>query len=317
MKAAISLGLGDATRFELRDRARPEPRAHELLVEVHASSVNPKDWKYVTVLNGLLSRMGLRPFVLGDDMAGIVVERGAAAIGFEVGDAVYGMSVHPSHGALAQFARLDSRRAAHKPANLTFSEAAGMPLAALTALQALRAAEVRAGSRVLILGASGGVGTFATQIARSLGAEVTAVCSTGNLELVRELGADQLVDYTQPGFRIAEAYFDAAFDAVSIYPMSACASWLKRDGIHVTALDGVAGALRLLRDKVTYGPRRARSVFVNANGQDLATLGALCEAGKLRPVIDSEYPFEDVARAFERSRSGRARGKIIVNVRPR
>lgn len=317
MKAAISLGLGGSTRFELRDFARPKPHAHEVLVEVYASSVNPKDWKYITVLNGLMARVGLPPFVLGDDMAGVVVEKGAKVVGFEAGDAVYGMSIYPNTGAIAQYARLDTRRAALKPSNLSFSEAAGTPLAGLTALQALRAAEIHAGSKVLILGASGAVGTFATQIAKAFGAEVAGLCSTKNLELVRTLGADEVIDYTQPNFTVPERKFDAVFDAVSHYPMSACASWLKPDGIYVSALDGVGGTMNLLRDKVAYGHRRAKFVFVKPNSQDLNTLRTLCEEGKLRPVIDSEYAFDDVGDAFARSRSGRSRGKVIVNVKPR
>lgn len=317
MKAATNSGFGPSSRIYLAEYSKPTVNANSLLIEVHASSVNPKDWKYITVLNQMIPRLGrLRPFILGDDIAGVVADKGRAVTNFEVGDNVFGMSIYPNTGALAEYALLDYRRAALKPKNLSYGEAAAVPLAGLTALQALQIAKVGPVSKVLILGASGGVGSFATQIAKACGAEVTGTCGNTNLELVRSLGADFVIDYTQQHSLIPSNYFDVVFDAVSLYSLSGCSSYLRDGGTYIASLGGAISAFRLLRDKFVGGSKRAQFVLVNSNDGDLNILKTYIETGKVRPVIDSEYSFEQVESAYQRSKTGHARGKIVVKVKP-
>ena len=317
MKAVTNIGFGRSTRIVLDDYPQPRVNANGLLIEVYASSVNPVDWKYMAPLNQMIPKLGrrIRPFILGDDIAGVVVDKGSAVTGFEVGDSVYGMSVYPNTGALAEYTLLDYRRAALKPNNVSYSEAAGLPLAGLTALQALQTAKVSQDSKVLILGASGGVGTFATQIAKALGAEVTGLCSSKNYELVRALGADTVIDYNQPNYSIPSDYFDVVFDAVSYYSLSKCSAYLKNTGTYIASLGNAKSAFDLFRDKFLHVNQKAKFVIVNANTRDLNKLKAYVEAGKLKTVIDSEFSFDQVEQAYQRSKTGHARGKIIINVK--
>jgi alcohol dehydrogenase len=318
MKAVTNSGFGQSSRIYIAEYPKPKLKSHCLLIETYASAVNPVDWKFIARLNQMIPRLGpIRPFILGNDVAGVVVDKGSAVTGFEVGDSVYGMSVYPTTGTLAEYVLLDYRQAALKPANLSYGEAAGVPLAALTALQALQAAEAGPESKVLILGASGGVGTFATQIAKALGAEVTGLCGKTNLELVRSLGADRVIDYTQPGYSIPSNYFDVVFDAVSLYSLSKCSSHLKNNGTYVVSLGNARSTFDLFRDKLSHGNRRAEFVIVNANTRDLNTLKTYIEAGKVKPIIDSEYSFDEVEQAYRRSKTGRVRGKIVIHVKPK
>lgn len=294
------------------EKRRPRPGAHDVLVKVHATSVNPKDWKLnLTAARALapLPQRWLPPF-LGDDLAGEVLEVGAEVTQFQVGDAIYGMDMRPRTAALADMAIIHEDRIATMPPGLNWAQAASMPLAAQTALQGLRKGQAKAGSQILIIGASGGVGTFALQIAAAWDCEITAVCSGRNAELVRSLGAEHVIDYTTAHDWREHGQYDLIFDVTSYETPQSCAalrkpaSWFISTGGNARAYWGVARA----RDP------HSRIVIVESHTRDLQTLNTLVAAGSLSPVIDSIYPFAGAQQAYQRSRSGRSRGKVIIEV---
>ncbi len=315
MKAIIATGRGLKTRLTLADIPGPgQPGPDDVLVEVHAASVNPKDWKLNLPLAALT-----RPFrgkrlraLFGDDLAGIVREVGSSVTDFAVGDAVYGMDMRLRTASLAERTLIDRHCIAKKPDSLSFIEAAAMPLAAQTALQGLRKGQAKAGSRVLVIGASGGVGTFAVQIARAMGCHVTGVCSADNAGLMVELGADEVIDYTRGDYRRKAGSFDLVFDVVSKESPRSCAGLLDPQGRFVST-GGSAGAMlgtplyRLLG-------KNAASMMVQSRREDLETLAGMVDKGQLRPVIDSEFDLADADAAYRRSRSGRCRGKVVIRV---
>ncbi len=317
MRAVTNTGLGRGNGFFVDEYAVPDIGPHDVLVEVHASSVNPKDWKLNTNFNRLIPRVAgpLRPLILGDDLAGIVRKAGRKVTGIEVGERVYGMDMNIRTGAIAEYACIAARRIARMPENLTFEEAAAVPLAGLTALQCLQIARVAAGSRVLVIGASGGVGTFAVQIARALGAEVTGVCSERNAKLVRELGAAQVIDYHRERYLEREDSFDAVIDAVSFYSLGECASLLRDGGYYVSTMGYGASLVKLARDQLRPDGKHARFVKVDANTRDLDTLREFIGRGAVRVVIDSVYDMDDVAAAYAKSRAGHSVGKLVIRIR--
>lgn len=289
----------------------PQPGPTDVQVKIVAAGVNPAD----TALRQGTFRWVLRlrlPFVPGSDLAGVVTAVGDAVEVFRPGDPVYAMSPTRQGGTYAEYIVLDQALLAPMPPRLTFSQSAGVPLAALTALQALRdKAAVPADQRVLIYGASGGVGTFAVQIARLLGAEVTAACSTRNLALVEDLGAAQVIDYTRQA--LGENY-DLILDAVARLPLSRGLSLTRPGGTFVSLNPGLGNPLAMLWARGR--KRHLRSVFVQPNQVDLHQLGTWIETGQLRPVIDRTYNLTDAAAAHRYSESRRARGKLILHVDP-
>lgn len=319
MKAIVQRGYGDPREvLEVQDIDRPEPGDHEVLVRVQASSVNPADWMPL-VGRPYVLRLGFGPTrpkhrVRGKDVAGTVEAVGSKVTRWRPGAEVFG---ELPHGAYAQYAIAGENALAAKPANLGFPEAAAVPLAGLTALQGIRdAAAVRAGHRVLINGASGGVGTFAVQVAKSLGAHVTGVCSTSSLDLVRSTGADEVVDYTKEDFTRGESPYDVIFDLVGSHAPSAYRRVLRRDGVCVvaTGMPGgdVLGPLPyILRAALS---RRMKPFAAKPDPDDLTTLGKLIEADDVRPVIEHTYGFSEIAAALARQGEGHARGKIVVNI---
>ena len=315
MRAATTSGFGPGSSLVVGETSKPRPGPHDVLVEVHASSVNPKDWKLNKPLTSFTPNIGkLRPFIIGDDLSGVVVAKGAQVSGFEVGDEVYGMDMRLRTAACAEFARIAAKRVSKKPANLSHKEAAAVPLAALTALQAFRLADLGAGKRALIIGASGGVGTFAVQIAKALGAEVTGVCSTRNIELVKSLGADAVIDYTAGDYRTKSDNFDMVFDVTAYETPHSCRTLLKKSGTFVTTSGHAGAMLGNLRARLTPGAPKSTSIWVESYTRDLDTLREMIESGKVKPILDSEYPLEEINAAYERSKSGRARGKIVIRI---
>lgn len=314
MDAVVPRGLGLRPRLTLSRKPVPRPGPDDVLVEVHAASVNPKDWKLNSSIAALATPMlaSRIPPLFGDDLAGVVVARGRDVTEFSVGDAVYGMDMRLRTASLAEYAVIHRGRIAHMPAQLSFGEAAAMPLAALTALQGLRdRGKARQGSRTLIIGASGGVGTFAVQIAAALGCVITAVCSGRNAALVRDLGAHHVIDYTREDFHDLKDAFDIVFDVTAFETPGSCKAILAPDGYFVSTAghpSAIAGVLRARDD-------HARFIWVNARTKDLQTLAAMVEAGQLKPIIDSHYPLASADEAYQRSQSGRARGKIVIDVR--
>ena len=316
MKAIVTSGMGRHAPLVVGDAPRPSPGRNDLLVAVHASSVNPKDWKLNRNIAALIPPLGglLRTNLFGDDLSGVVVGKGAGVTGFEIGDTVYGMDMRLRTNACGEFAIIDQRRVAHKPANLSHEQAAAVPLAALTALQAFRKAHVGAGTRLLIIGASGGVGTFAVQIGKALEAEVTGVCSGRNADLVRKLGADAVIDYTAEDYLQRDDDFDVVFDATSHESPDTCESLLKENGIFVSTGGYAHAYLNVARRKVLRRHVQAKLVIVESWTRDLQTLAQWIEAGRVTPVIDSLYPLAELDEAYRRSQTGRAQGKIVIQV---
>ena len=324
MKAIVRTCYGKADVLRFEDVAKPTPGDDEVLVEVRAAAVNPLDWHYMTgtpYIMRLNSGLG-RPKSdrLGVDFAGIVAAVGPAVTRFKPGDEVLGSRF----GAFAEYAVLAEDRAlVPKPARLSFEQAAAVPVAAITALQGLRdKGHVKAGDKVLINGASGGVGTFAVQIAKALGAEVTGVCSTRNVELVRSLGADHVIDYKHEDFTRGDRRYDVIIDNVGNHPLRAVRRVLEPDGTYVRIggpkddpwLGPVLGFLKApLMSQVS--SQQFAVLLAEMNAADLSVLNSMIEAGQVTPVIDRTYPLQDIPAAIAYLETQRARGKVVA-VRP-
>ena len=325
MRAIVAHGHGGPKLLRMEKVERPEARGKKVLIEVHAAGVNPVDWR--------IRRGDLRPLsylmprrVPGRDVAGVVVDVGEEVRGFEVGDRVFAMLDGASGGGYAEYAVAGEDAIAPIPENLTFEEGAAVPLAALTAVQAIRNTlrEVTrsaphacdtgelARRRVLINGASGGVGTFAVQFAKISGAVVTAVCSAESAALARDLGADHVVDYEEEDFARHEERYDVIFDVVGNRSFGVCKRALRPTGVYVTTEPGPRNFLSQVATIPAH--KKARVVLVEPSGEHLALLKQLFEAGRLRVVLDSVYPLEEVAEAHAHGETGHARGKIVLSV---
>ncbi|MHC5598103.1 MAG: NAD(P)-dependent alcohol dehydrogenase, partial [Nostoc sp.] len=293
MKAVVIREYGAAEVLHYEDVEQPKIEPTQLLVKVHASSVNPIDWK---IRQGMLSLItGSKfPKILGFDVAGEVVAVGSGVTRFKPGDAIYGSTSFPG-GGYAEFAAVPENLVAFKPTNLSYEEAAAVPLAALTALQALRdQGNIQTRQTVLINGAAGGVGTFAVQIAKVLGAVVTGVSSTKNLDLVKSLLADSVIDYTQQDFTADTAQYDIIFDAVGKRSLSQTKRVLKPNGIYITTVPSAETVVQSVLTAFLPG-QKAKFVFEKPNAKDLVYLKELIEAGKIRVVIDRTYPLQELA----------------------
>ena len=322
MQAMIQTTYGSADVMQLKDIAAPAIGPTDVLVRVRAAGVNPADW---AIMHGLpyIARpvYGLRKpkvAVRGTDVAGVVEGIGSQVTRFQVGDEVFGWGT----GSYAEYAAVGEDALAPKPANLTFAEAASVPMAALVALQALRDhGKVGPGSRVLINGASGGIGTFAVQIAKALGAEVTGVCSTGNLDLVRSIGADHVIDYTTEDFTSAGQRFDFILDNVSNRSLTDLRKALTPTGMLVPNGGNfnnrwMASGGRIVRAAVLFslGSQMLGNFLVAMRREDLETLAAMIEAGSVRPVMERTYPLHELAGAMAHVGSGHTRGKVAITV---
>ena len=324
IKAIVHCEYGSPDVLTLADVEKPVPNENQLLVKVRAASVNPLD---LTIRGPWLIRplLGLRKpkdTRVGVDYAGIVEAVGKNVTNFKPGDEVFG----GRDGALAEYVCvLADRAVAPKPANMTFEQAASVPVAAITALQGLRdKGKIQAGQKVLINGASGGVGTFAVQIAKSFGAEVTGVCSTRNVDLVRSIGADHVIDYTKEDFTTTDLHYDLIFDLVGNHSFSERRRILNPNGICVMAGIGGAGwhdgmAMRMAGELDAY----VRSRFVSQkfisyiaqfNQKDVTLLADLMQSGKMTPVIDRTYKLSETADALRYLEQGHARGKVVIAV---
>jgi NADPH:quinone reductase-like Zn-dependent oxidoreductase len=304
--------------LRLVEAEKPTPKDNQVLIRVLAASANPLDWHRLRgapfiarMSEGLLKPQDTR---LGADIAGRVEEVGSQVKAFQPGDAVFGIC----SGSFAEFACAGEKKLALKPANLSFEEAAAAPVAAFTALQGLRdKGQIQAGQKVLINGAAGGVGTFAVQIAKSYGAEVTGVCSTRNLELVRSIGADHAVDYTHDDFTRNGQAYDLVYDAVGNRSVLDYERALSPRGICVIA--GFTSMPRMFEHMVV-GPWRSKTSSKQIALQGMATtpqtdlmvIKELLEAGKVVPVIDRCYPLIDTAEAIRYLETGHAHGKVII-----
>ncbi len=320
MKAIVYYDFGSADVLRCEEIEKPVPKDDEVLIRVRAAGLNPLDWKlmkgepkFLRLLLGMGKRKGI-----GVDVAGEVEAVGRGVTRFKPGDAAFG----GGRGTAAEYACARESRLALKPETVSFEAAAATPIAGWTALQGLRdKGHIRAGQKVLINGASGGVGTFAVQIAKALGAEVTGVCSTRNLDLVRSMGADRAVDYTQEDFTRGGQKYDVILECVGNCSPKAVRRALVPRGICVgvgsapgAGLMTILGGLLRLMVEAPFRSQKVTAFMASQKGSDLAVLGEWLRSGKLNPVIDQRYPLERTAEALRYLEQGHARGKVIVTV---
>ena len=313
MKAIAINQYGSADVMQLMEVEQPAPKPDQIKVKVYAASINPVDWK---VRQGMLKIItGNRfPKILGSDLAGEVVECGSQVTRLKLGDAIYAFTDPVKGGAYAEYAVIPERIASLKPENLTYLQAAAVPLAATTALQALRDhGRLQSGQAVLVNGAAGGVGIFAVQIAKAMGATVTGVCSAQKIEFVKELGCDRMIDYTQADFTQAPDLYDLIFDAVSKQSFGRCKRVLKPNGVYVNTLPSPSGLLQNLITRLMPG-KKSKFVLVQSNSRDLDYLKSLIESEQLRPVIDRTFPLAETAAAHTYSETERATGKLVITI---
>jgi len=317
MQAVVQTGYGSADVIELREVEKPTPGDGEVLVRVLAASIAAGDYFGMrgTPFPARLSIGFPKPkkdHAVGLDFAGVVESVGAAATLLRPGDEVYG----ECRGSCAEYAVAEASRIACKPQNLTFEQAAAVPTSACTALQGLRdQGKVRPGQKVLINGASGGVGPFAIQIAKALGAEVTGVCSTRNVDMVRSIGADHVIDYTKEDFTQGGPRYDVIMDNVGSHSLTATRRALAPHGIHVPST-GHAGMGWIIAAAVTaiFVKQQGNPFVASVTSEDLIVLNELIEAGKVTPVIDRTYPLRDARGAFRYLDEGHAHGKVVIAV---
>lgn len=299
MKAVVYEKYGSPDVLELRDIDKPTPKENEVLIRIHATTVSAGDWRMrkadpflARIFNGLFKPS--RVNILGFEIAGVIEAVGSKVHSFKPGDAIFA-SCGLRFGGYAEYTCLPANDLiAQKPSNMTFEEAATVPIGGMTAWRFLRKAGIKEGDKVLIYGASGSVGTFAVQIARSFGAEVTGVCSTANINMVKQLGAQQVIDYSQTDFTRTQTRFDIVFDAVGKTTKSACSHLLKPGGKFVS----VTGSAKSRPD-------------------DLPALKQLIESGKLITVIDRRYTLDQIREAHAYAESFRKKGNVVINVLPK
>ena len=316
MKAFTYEKYGPPERLRLAEVDMPAPDAGEVLVRVRAVSVNPADWHSMrgkpVFARASLGLLRPKHKILGVDIAGHVEAVGGGVSEFKPGDEVYANLLDHGYGGFAEYVSVPVGVVSSKPATLSFEEAAAVPMAAVTALQGLRHhGEIRPGQKVLINGATGGVGTFAVQLARSYGSEVTGVTSTRNVEFVRSLGADDVVDYTTTDFVRSGRRYDLILDTVGNRSVPDLSRALAEGG--KAAVTGFTSVAKLLGVSLRGGKNIAQ-VQAHVATKDLELLSELIEAGKVRPQIDRRYPFAEIPAAIAYLEQGRARGKVVAEV---
>jgi NADPH:quinone reductase-like Zn-dependent oxidoreductase len=333
MKALTFKRYGKSPDIGFADLPRPALKANEMMVQVHAASVNPIDNMIMTGIFKPVLHFQL-PATLGSDLAGVVIEVGGDVTRFKPGDAVFANIFDLGTGAIAAFAVVPESAAALKPANLDFVQAASIPLVGLTSWQALKeCANLRAGQKVFIPAGSGGIGTFAIQLAKHLGAKVGTTTSTGNVELVRRLGADEVVDYKKQAFEQVLRGYDAVLGTVRGDAIEKSIGVLRPGGVIVSLvgpLDAAFARARQLNFFLTFVfglmsrkiMRLAKKrditysfLFAHPDGAQLAEIGKLLETERIQPVIDKVFPFEQAKEALDYLAQGRSKGKVVVNIR--
>lgn len=318
MKAIIRKEYGTPARLMLREIERPEPKPNEILVKVLAASVNKADWHLLSgkpfpirLMAGLFKP---KYQTLGADIAGIVERVGSGVTQFRPGDEVYGDLSGSGFGGFAEYVITDESRLAIKPSNLTYEETAALPMASITALQGLRdKGKIREGQEVLINGASGGVGSYAIQIAKAYGAKVTAVCSTAKVKNALNQGADHVIDYTNQDFTKGKKQYDLIFDVVGNHAVTVISQVLKRNGCYVSCAFSMS-AILLGPWKTLTEKKKMVSLLASANQADLQTISKLAEEGKIRPVIERSFTLDDVPEALQIIGKGRSAGKLVITI---
>ncbi len=321
MRAVFIHEYGQLDVVEYGERPRPVADGDEVLVRVHVASINPRDWLLVRGVYPFRHLMPPFPFTLGSDMSGVVDAIGPKVERFEPGDAVFGMQSLGGMSAFAEYALFSEKVLAAKPDNVSHEDAAAVPCAGLTAYQALKKiGRVQAGDDVLINGASGGVGSYAVQFAKLLGAHVTAVSSAANAELCTSLGADRHIDYKAENFAELPTKYDVIFDAIGRSNLKMCKAVLKPTGRYITTVPNLAAAFASLKSRIAWAFFLGRQptshiVLAQAGGKDLEQIATWLSDGKARSLIDSRYALSKAREALERSKTWRAKGKILLNVR--
>jgi NADPH:quinone reductase-like Zn-dependent oxidoreductase len=320
MKAIVRHKYGSPDVLRLEEVDTPVPADDEVLIKIYAVSINGSD-REALIGKPLYARLGglRRPGypILGSDIAGQVERAGKNITQFQPGDEVFG-EIPGYHGGFAEYACAPERTLARKPAGLTFEQAAAIPQAGVIALQGIREkGQVKPGQKVLINGAGGGAGTFAVQLAKLHGAEVTAVDNTGKLELLRSLGADHVIDYTRQDFTQTGKQYDLILDVIAHRSAFAYRRALKPNGTYFF----IGGSVATLFQILLLGPwikkstgRNIRLLAVSQNNKDLIAITELCETGKVKPVIDRQYPFTQVPDAFRYVAEGHAKGKVVITL---
>lgn len=330
MKALILTGYGGLDRLALADIPRPDIKPDEILVKIHAAGLNPIDYMIPQGLFKPILKFQL-PATMGSDLAGVVVEVGERVTGFKAGDAVFASVFDMNIGTLAEFAAVPEHAAALKPANLDFVQAASIPMVGLTSWQALtERAPIQPGQKVFIPAGSGGIGTFAIQLAKHLGAQVGTTTSTGNVDLVRSLGADEVVDYKIQEFEDVLHDYDAVLGTVRGDALEKSLQILKPDSTIVSLVGPPDAAFARARgmnffmrfvfgmlSRKIIGKAKKRDaayafMFVRPDGRQLADIGELLETSRIRPVIDKVFPFDQAVNGLAYLKEGRAKGKVVV-----
>lgn len=323
MKAIVQDVYGSSNVLQLRDISQPVPDSGEVLIRVRATGVDQGVWHLMTGQPYLIRLFGFgltkpKVPVRGREVAGVVESIGSGVTRFQPGDEVFGVC----DGSFAEYVCAKEDKVATKPSNLTFEEAAAAPISAVTALQAVRdAGQVTTGQKVLVIGAGGGVGTFAVQLAKAFGAEVTGVCSTGKVELVRSLGADHVIDYTREDFARAGLLYDVILDTAGNRPLSVLRKALTPRGTLVIVGGEAGGKLTGGFERSMGAPlvslfsgQKFKGLVSTENYRDLEALTTLIEAGSVKPAIDKIYALADAPAAVEYMHEGRACGKVVVKV---
>jgi len=317
MKAIVYTKYGSPDVLELKEVDKPAVKDNEVLIKVHASTVSPMDWRFrkgkgfiVRLMSGIFKP---RRGILGIDISGEIESVGKDVKLFKTGNQVYG--VLKKGGGHAEYAATaENSPITLKPVNMSYEEAAAVPFGAISALVFLKKlGNIRSGQKVLINGASGGVGTFAVQLAKYFGAEVTAVCSTRNLDLAKSLGADEVIDYTKEDFTKTGHTYDIIFDAVGKSSFSKCKSSLNKRGIYLSTVLTFSLFFKMLWTKLI-GNKKARFTIAKSKADALVFLKELIEAGEIKSVIDKSYPLSQTAEAHRYGEKGHVRGKLVVTI---
>jgi NADPH:quinone reductase-like Zn-dependent oxidoreductase len=316
MKAIVYTKYGPPDVLELTEVEKPEPKDNEVLIKVYATTVTPMDWHFRQPGKNIIARMMAGPIkpknsILGVELAGEVEAAGKDVKLFKQGDQVHAGG---RPGAHAEYVCMPEDKVGMKPTNMTYEEAAGVPFSGTTALYFLKEkGKIQDGQKVLINGASGGVGTFAVQLAKYFGANVTGVCSTTNLELVQSIGADRVIDYTREDFTKEGQTYDIIFDTVGKRSFSQCKSSLNQRGIYLSTVATIPLLLQMLwTSKI--GSKKAIFTLPPCTTKELDFLKAIIEAGRLKTVIDRTYPLSDTAEAHRYSEKGHAKGKVVITL---
>ena len=314
MKAIIHTKFGSPDHLEFREIEKPVPKKNEILLKIQAASANAYDWRHIRADPYMIRFMGgglSKPAhpILGADMSGTVEAIGSNVKQFKPGDEVFGEG---GYGGFAEYACVDEKKFIIKPSALSFEEAAASPMAALTALQGLRdVGSISPGQKVLVNGASGGVGSFAVQIAKQFGAEVTGVCSTAKMDFVRSIGADHVIDYSKEEIITSGIEYDLIYDVAAIHSTREYKKILKPGGKYVLAGGSIKRLFQLMF-KSTFGLNNMKVVAAKVSQDDLKLIADMLVSGKVKSMIDKVYPLEETALAIKDLEEGRVKGKVLI-----